>query len=104
MNVVQKVVIKAIIAERIRQDIKWGANRVHLDEDWKLILGEESGELSKAIFENKFDCLGSDPYDIERELIDVAAVALAWLEDIFTRKKEKAYDGEEPSLEDKVQG
>lgn len=89
MNVVQKVVIKAIIAERIRQDIKWGADRIHLDKDWRLILGEESGELSKAILENEFDYPGADPYDIEKELVEVAAVALAWLEDIFTRKREK---------------
>lgn len=72
------LVLLDIVKERKRQDAKWGSQR-HLDPLlWNAILGEEVGEVSKAILEK-------DPglYD---ELIQVAAVATAWAEAILDRR------------------
>lgn len=63
-----------IANERMRQDAKWGSDR-HLDNMlWLTILAEEFGEVARAILENKglFD-----------ELIQVAAVAVCWLEQMI---------------------
>lgn len=58
--------------ERARQIVKWG-KQAHDDLYWLGILIEEIGELAKAIIESK-------PADIKSELIQVAAVAVAWHE------------------------
>ena len=72
-----------IAAERERQAAKWGG-----PHDWgsgdcssddvavtvKLaVLAEEYGEVARAVLDRK-------PYDLRTELIQVAAVATAWLE------------------------
>ena len=56
--------------EMNRQREKWGVQRHH-DERWLTILGEEFGEASKAILEDG---------DLDAELIQIAAVAISWLE------------------------
>jgi NTP pyrophosphatase (non-canonical NTP hydrolase) len=65
--------VQLITEERIRQDKKWGEQN-HDDLYWLGILMEEVGELSKAIieFRSRGQCEG--------ELVQVAAVAVAWLE------------------------
>lgn len=65
--------------ERNRQLDKWGDQR-HTHEHWLSILTEEVGELAKALNEDgsKEEILG--------ELIQVAAVAVAWLEDGYSRE------------------
>lgn len=60
-----------VMAERARQDEKWGPDRDLDDLLWLAILSEEVGETAKAIIE---------PEDVWAELVQVAAVALAWLE------------------------
>lgn len=68
--------------ERFRQDIKWG-NQRHLPPDrWNTILVEEVGEVSKAINEREWENLAV-------ELIQVAAVCVAWAEDIAKTAAEK---------------
>ncbi|KAA1217237.1 hypothetical protein H2653_11085 [Vibrio cholerae] len=63
----------------VSQDFKWGADR-NLDPlFWNAILGEEVGEVSKAILEN-------DP-NLRNELIQVAAVAMQWVECIDRNSK-----------------
>ena len=58
--------------ERQRQDEKWGEQN-HSPLYWLGILVEEVGELSKEIIEgHELSC--------QKELIQVAAVAVAWLE------------------------
>ena len=73
----------AILAERERQAAKWDG-----PHDWgwgdcssddvyvtvKLaVLNEEAGEVARAVLDRK-------PADLRTELIQVAAVAVAWLE------------------------
>lgn len=70
--------INDVIDERKRQDKKWGTP-AHTDGTWLAILTEEIGEVAKEVL-----CGGRTPhgYELRQELIQVAAVALAWVEDI----------------------
>ena len=78
-------IFAAIIAERGRQIAKWYGNGPH---DWgegdcssdlvpdpvkAAVLLEETGEVARAMLDHK-------PADLARELVQVAAVAVAWLE------------------------
>jgi len=69
--------IAEVVAERERQTAMWGEPE-HDNFVWLAILAEELGEVSGAALE------GSS-VNIRREIIHVAAVALAWLECIETR-------------------
>ncbi len=64
-----------IVAERQRQIAKWG-KQVHANGSWLLILTEELGEASKALLEG-------DRLSGAEELIQAAAVIVAWLEDML---------------------
>ena len=76
-------VFAAITAERKRQWAKWG--RIHewghgdcsspgmAPEIKMTVLAEEFGEVARAVLDRK-------PGDLRTELIQVAAVAVAWLE------------------------
>jgi hypothetical protein len=66
-----------ITRERFIQDAKWGI-QCHGDERWLTILLGEVGECAKAILE------GSTP-ETRKELLQVAAVSIAWLECIYRR-------------------
>ncbi|EJB8542973.1 MazG-like family protein [Vibrio parahaemolyticus] len=59
--------------EMVSQDEKWGADRELSSFMWNAILGEEVGEVSKAILEKE---------GLREELVQVAAVALQWIENI----------------------
>ena len=61
-----------IVKERDRQDQKWGLQN-HSPARWALILGEEIGEVSKALNEN-------DAQGYKTELVQCAAVLVAMLE------------------------
>lgn len=69
----QEFLIGMIMAERRRQDRKWGAYRDLPDSMWITILVEEVGELAKAVFEE-------DGTGVLSEAIQVAAVVLNMLE------------------------
>jgi len=64
--------IKLIQEERARQDRVWG-QQDHDDLYWFAILMEEVGEVAKALVKGK-------PTETRVELIQVSAVAVAWLE------------------------
>jgi hypothetical protein len=64
-----------IVAERQRQIAKWG-KQVHANGTWLLILTEELGEASKSLLEE-------DRLSGAEELIQAAAVIVAWLEDML---------------------
>lgn len=76
-------VYHAVEAEVTHQEAKWGKNTdparagQHVLE-WFAILAEEVGELAKEVNEVHFRA--KDPAELERELIQVAAVAVSWLE------------------------
>lgn len=64
--------LESVLAERGRQDQKWG-QQDHLLPKWWPVLLEELGEFSKAV-------LDGDGDQMRLELTQVAAVALAMLE------------------------
>lgn len=62
---------EAVVAERSRQEEKYGRkNLMNSYPQWCTILGEEFGEVCRAIYE-------ADPENLEEELIHVAAVAFS---------------------------
>ena len=92
----QDKIIATVVAERDRQDKKWGEQN-HMPPLWTSILGEEFGELCEAINETAFDN-GSDKGGYENmktEAIHVAAVAIGFLE-CLERNKYKWGLQEEP--------
>jgi NTP pyrophosphatase (non-canonical NTP hydrolase) len=76
---------QAILAERKRQYAKWDAphewgqgdcSSLALAPEVKaVVLSEECGEVSRAVLERDLDALRT-------ELVQVAAVAVAWLESL----------------------
>ncbi len=78
----QQCIIDSLLAERQRQDEKWGEQN-HWDTVWSLIFGEEYGEVQKEILER--ECSwgeAAEEHDakLERELIQLVAVGIGWLE------------------------
>jgi NTP pyrophosphatase (non-canonical NTP hydrolase) len=66
-----------IANERRRQNEKWGEQN-HPAEIWLAVLSEELGEVSQALLHNKFG--GKAAGTLRTELVQVAAVAIQWLE------------------------
>ena len=64
-------VLKLINDERQRQDENWGADRLLDNVTWLTILVEEVGETAETILKSS---------NTKKELVQVAAVAVAWLE------------------------
>jgi hypothetical protein len=73
-------IIQDIRTERMDQNIKWGEQN-HDNFKWLTILTEGIGEVSKEMLEE------NDPLTIQAELIQCAAVIVAWLECIERREK-----------------
>lgn len=80
-------VLAEIRSERQRQEKKWGQQN-HDMADYYTILGEEFGEVGKAICEHKLQCM-APAMRIRNELIHTAAVAVAMVE-AFDRAYPKA--------------
>jgi len=82
-------VLDLVEVERRSQDEKWGEQN-HGDGYWLAILVEEVGEAAKALCERT---------PVESEVLQVAAVAVAWLECISRRRPatvpKAAREGEE---------
>ncbi|EKF9600401.1 hypothetical protein O1C43_000129 [Vibrio cholerae] len=87
-------VIEQVIAEMVFQDMKWGESRTLNNHVWDSILSEEVGEVSeeavlvwnaklgiKKGFASKF-ILEQETEKLRSELIQVAAVAIQWIEAI----------------------
>lgn len=72
-----------VLAERARQDAKWGVQN-HVLTDWVPILGEEFGEFCQAVLEgDTFNNGRRDEFTVDAiraEAVQVAAVALAIVE------------------------
>lgn len=83
----QMHVVNDVVIERLRQDGKWGGwpgvDRV--DERYTAVLGEEFGEVCKAQLEN-----GELSDELRTELVQVAAVAVAWVEQIDALREEQS--------------
>lgn len=68
-------IFEEIYLERKRQDEKWGANRPLNTTPFLAILMEEVGEAATDTFAGSLETLRA-------ELIQVAAVTIAWIESI----------------------
>lgn len=71
-------ILYEVEAERERQDFKWGGVpgvERRDDHTYAAVLGEEFGECCKAWLER-------EPGALRAELIQVAAVAIAWIEEL----------------------
>lgn len=78
--------LAAVLAERARQDAKWGEQN-HDNFVWGAILGEEVGEAAQAALWANFANDG-EPYtdaEVAAEVTQVAAVAISWLGAIARR-------------------
>ncbi|EMJ94837.1 MazG-like family protein [Leptospira alstonii] len=83
----KELIIQEILGEREKQDQKWGEQN-HKPMEWVAILGEEVGEVNKAALEAYFRYKGKEDYsEYRKELVQVAAVALAMIE-CFDRNNE----------------
>lgn len=74
-------ILREVLSERVGQDAKWGA-QVHDFTMWMTILVEEVSEACHATLRNRFCADGGSFADIRRELVQVAAVAVAAIEQI----------------------
>jgi len=98
-GIVSDVILSDIVKERIRQNELKSAGRFKYtcadiemtDADCLPVLVEEVGELSRALLESgklanekSFDLHGKD---MRKELVQVAAIAVAWIERIDNRDK-----------------
>lgn len=81
----------SLIEERQRQEDKWGQQN-HNDFEWCAILGEEFGEAAKHVADQRIadgDIVGTTEEEMLREeLVQVAAVAVAWVEAIDRRRED----------------
>ena len=78
--------------ERRRQQAKWGEQN-HNAFKWFTIFAEEFGEVAQVLEQRTEHRLSPDEYtrELEYELLQCAAVCVAWVEAI--RRADKAYDG-----------
>jgi NTP pyrophosphatase (non-canonical NTP hydrolase) len=81
-----EIVLEDVRLERVRQNKKWG-EQSHDAGLWYAILGEEFGEVGKAILDGAFERAEGVPqsaYDeaYREELVHVAAVAVAAIENL----------------------
>lgn len=79
-------VLAEVGQERIAQDKKWGEQN-HTPELYYTILGEEFGEIGKAICERKNG--EGTVQAIREELIQTAAVAVAMVEMLDRKERKK---------------
>jgi len=82
-NFAQTQALADVLAERDRQDIKWGEQE-HSDERWMMIHTEEFGEVAEAILETEFG--GPNAGRTREELTQLAATCLGHLECIIRRE------------------
>jgi NTP pyrophosphatase (non-canonical NTP hydrolase) len=84
------VVLFEVETERMRQDAKWGEQN-HSNELWMAILTEEVGEAAQALLDSRYKVVNPARYTpdvdahLREELVQVAAVAVAWIEAIDRR-------------------
>ena len=70
-------VLMEIDRERMKQDAKWGEQN-HDPYLYGAILVEEVGEAMQAALKSQWE--GGDPHALRAELVQVAAVAVAFIE------------------------
>jgi hypothetical protein len=73
----QETVLNAIRAERARQDQHHKTDGKTSSAEWLAILAKKLGDTAASLLNNQ-----PRSRELEQELVEVAAVAVAWLEDI----------------------
>ncbi|MEN2464946.1 MazG-like family protein [Ornithinibacillus sp. JPR2-1] len=79
-------VIADVKDELVRQRSLYGVQR-HSNHGWLPILGEEFGEVCQALQVGSEAYKNSDADDIEKELIQTAAVAISWVASIRSKRR-----------------
>ena len=88
-------VLDHIRTERERQIAKYGDHRRKAGT-WTLILNEETGEVARAVLEcNPF--VERDHQALYEELVQTAAVAVAWAEQVRSDMLAGGWDPQGPS-------
>lgn len=83
MNDIETItVLEDVFEERKRQNNKWGSQRNLSDLTWLAILTEEVGESAQEVLTRipGNEEAGKGHGDLREELVQVAAVAIAWIE------------------------
>lgn len=75
----KKKILQLILEERQKQDKKWGEQN-HNIYKWLAILGEEVGEVNKAVLEDNYK-------DVIDELVQIGAVTVAMIESLERNRK-----------------
>lgn len=73
-SVIDIYTLQEIQTERFRQHDKFGHEHIATPEQMGLILGEEYGEICRAI------CQNADPIELRKVVVQLAAVCIAWLD------------------------
>lgn len=81
----QKEIFRKIVAERARQEEIHGGNSIlgkdPLEFENFAVLGEEVGEVGRALLEVNYSAWHKAPREkLKEELVQAAAVIVAWLE------------------------
>lgn len=87
----------SITEERQRQEDKWGEQN-HDAFIWLGILMEEVGEAAQEALTEKFGAAGNGHGNLREEVVQIAAVAAAWIECI-DRGEESLTDAQRLALE-----
>jgi NTP pyrophosphatase (non-canonical NTP hydrolase) len=82
--------LESVYAERQRQDAKWGSQRDLSDPVWLAILTEEVGESAQEVLTRipGNEEAGKGHGDLREELVQVAAVAVAWVEALDIKERD----------------
>ena len=84
--------LQEVLVERLRQHAKWGEQN-HQDIEWFAVEGEEFGEVARAVVEGYFTAgRQQSEHGVRHELIQLAAVATAWVECLDRREREAKQD------------
>lgn len=89
----QRQIIEMVLEERNRQDVKWGEQN-HVAPIWGMIIGEEYGEMCKAINEFGFDPTPEKEEQIYTEAIHTMASCMAMLECMERMRSRRQQDNE----------
>lgn len=95
MKQIRNDIYNEINAERDRQDDKFGwigtTSTMSGDDEFKKlgVLGEEYGEVSRELLETEFAGVHGTTPHLEEELIQCAAVCVAWIEAIREKRVPK---------------
>lgn len=87
-------ILADVSKERDRQEAKWGEQN-HEPFVWLAILGEEVGEANQAAVQAFFDRDEQKWHQYEKELIQVAAVAVSMLECLARNGVPQMHDSDE---------